>query len=526
MADAPDDIDDLRRHLGAALALMTEKAPGYRLGKAYYEGTRSEVFATVALEALLSQSAAFAPISLAHIPVDVIADKVELASVVTDGAGAEALSVVVDGNDLESESDDYVRKACYFGDYYAIIDPTEEEDDDAAKITAEGLRVTGSSPLSTIVVYDAKYGREARYGVKVWTVGSGALAQTKALLFYNDVTVRLASSLGVKDPKPTDFDYDVEPGEDADAAIILHPGGKILVKHLAIGGKPYGVPLHRKAWGPQDAVTKISATNLTNVDAQGFASRWALTDPAAEIDDDIDDDFGDNGPTTDPSNTDGITTATTGKSRVRSTPGAITILRGVKAVGQFTATGSDDFLKNLDWYVRVMAVATGIPLFEFDLTGEQPSGESRRRAEGRANKKAAKVKREAGAFFEAIGDTVLALLGSAGTVAATFNPSETSTDKDGLELVSLKIKTGVPVAQALLEAGYTEEQVAKWYPEGRPAITPEVLGILATALAQLGNAKTLGVLTDDDLVAMLPEILKGARGDIGPLPPADDDLVE
>ena len=98
-------------------------------------------------------------------------------------------------------------------------------------------------------------------------------------------------------------------------------------------------------------------------------------------------------------------------------------------------------------------------------------------------------------------------------VTATFNPSETSTDLDGLQLVSAKIKAGVPVTQALLEAGYTDEKVEEWYPEGEPHVTPELLGILAAALGQLGQAKTLGVITDVELADMLPSILTAARNE-------------
>ncbi|MET0911412.1 MAG: hypothetical protein ABWZ99_18250, partial [Ilumatobacteraceae bacterium] len=234
-----------------------------------------------------------------------------------------------------------------------------------------------------------------------------------------------------------------------------------------------------------------------------------------EVDDDIDDDFGDAGPdTSGAAPSDGVTTATTGNSRVRSVPGAIALLRGIKEVGQFDATPTEHFLKNLDWYVRVMAVATGVALFEFDLNGEQPSGEARRRAEGRSNKKAAKIKRQAGAFFAELADTILGLVGiDEATVAVNWNPSETATDKEGIELVALKIANGVPIPKALLEAGYTDEDVAEWYPKGQPHITPNVLAILAAALQQLGQAKTLGAITDEELRDMLPTILTAARGE-------------
>jgi hypothetical protein len=70
-----------------------------------------------------------------------------------------------------------------------------------------------------------------------------------------------------------------------------------LLIHLRVDGQPYGRPIHAKAFGPQDAITKISATNLSTVDAQGFPTRYALLDPMAEIDDDLDDEFGTDGPT-------------------------------------------------------------------------------------------------------------------------------------------------------------------------------------------------------------------------------------
>ncbi|MFM9653852.1 hypothetical protein ACKI1S_48680, partial [Streptomyces galilaeus] len=75
------------------------------------------------------------------------------------------------------------------------------------------------------------------------------------------------------------FELDYSADGEPEDAYLEHDGGKMLLAHLAIGGKPYGVPVHRKAYGPQDAITKISANNLVNVEAQGLPSRWALVDP-------------------------------------------------------------------------------------------------------------------------------------------------------------------------------------------------------------------------------------------------------
>ena len=521
MANAPTDLDKIRADLGRALKLIDKMSPDYRKAQQYYDGTRAEVAGSTVAKAIISQAQG-TPISFAHIPVDVIADKVELASITaTESAARAAIETWYEANNLGDESEDWVRKACYFGDYYAVTDPTGLDEDGA--FTIEDIDTVGMSPLSTVVVYDKKTERIAQYGLHVWDSGTEKRPETRAILYYDDCSIKLVDTTGGRGTDPSGFTFDYPDGGEPDDAILEHDGGTMLIRHLAIGGRPYGVPLHKRAWAFQDAIAKISANNLVNVDAQGLPSRWALLDPNAEVDDDIDDDFGTDGPNSvSEGRGDGQRGATKG-SRVRTMPGAIAMLRGVKQVGTFDQGDTSGFLGNLDWYVRGMAVATGIPLFEFDLNGEQPSGEARRRAEGRANRRANSVKTQAAGFFKGLADTVLGLVGATGDVSVTFNPSETATDKEGLELVSAKVKAGVPIRQALLEAGYTDVQVNEWYPDDAK-LSPEIVALLGTALAQLGNAKTLGVLTDDDLVAMLPDILTGARGE-GPVVVDDPDAT-
>lgn len=510
MADAPETLNDLRRDLKRAIGIIDERRPDYLTGRDMYDGSRVEVAASKYVRKIVNANADAFPISIAHIPVDVIVDMVELTAIeAKDAASDKVLSTVVEANDVAEGAEDWLRKAAYFGDYYAIVDPTEEDGD--GNITPESIRWVGSSPLTTVVTYDEADERTALFGAKVWLRGK----TWHARLYYDDYTVKLVMPKGAKTISARAFDLDLEPGQEPEEAFIEHPGGRMLIEHLAIDGHPYGTPLHRKIWGPQDAITKISASNMANVEAIALPSRWALLDPMAEIDDDIDDDFGEAGPNTvaGSASDDGMTGVSRG-SNVRSVPGGISFLRGITKVGTFDAGEGNVFLANLDWYMRVGAVATGIPLFEFDLKGDQPSGESRRRAMARALKKAKRVRRAAGAFLESIAETTLAVLGKPATgVTATFYPIETSTDKEGIELVGLKIGTGVPVRDALLEAGYTDEQVDKWWPEKAPAVTYDILKTLASALAQLGTAKTLGVIDDTELAEMLPTILTAARNE-------------
>jgi len=517
MTNAPDTLEELRRDLARALTVIADRADDYIAAKEYDDGKRAEYADSKAAEAVIRQTER-TPLSFAHIPIDVVSDKVALASISAPDAGARrALETWMEANDIDDESNDWIRKACVFGDYYVVTDPIGLDEDGA--FTIEDIDSVGMSPLSTVVVYDKKTQRVAQFGAHFWDAGTKLEPETRAVLYYDDCSVKLtAPKADASDASLFVLDIDPSKGEEDEDAYLEHEGGRMLIAHLAVGGKPYGVPIHRKAWGPQDAITKISANNLVNVDALGLPSRWALIDPNAEVDDDIDDDFGTDGPTTSPVNSDGSRDATTGR-RVRTVPGAVQFLRGVKQTGTYEGAETTGFLANLDWYVRAMAVACGIALHEFDMKGDQPSGESRRRAEGRQNRIAARVKRQATAFFRELADTVLGLVGITADVAVTFNPSETSTDKDGLELVAIKAKAGVPLRQALLEAGYTDDQLNKWYPADAPAFSVETMGLVAEVLSKLGTAKTLGVLDDAAIAAMVPELFQyvATVGDSDPI---------
>lgn len=522
--DAPETLADLQEHLRRALKVIADRTELYTEAKEYYDGTHAEVFDSTAAESVVSQSKK-TPVSFAHIPVDTLSEKIDLSSVVAADANAmRALVAWLDANEIEDEATDWVRLACTFGDYYVVTDPLGEDEDGTA--LPDEVTAIGMSPLSTVVVYDKKTGRTKQYGAHFWDAGSTDQPVTRAWLYYDDCSVKLRAD-GKNVTSADEFTLDVEVGGDYEDAFIDNEAGKMLISHLAIGSKPYGTPVHKKAWGPQDAITKISANNLVNVDAQGLPSRWALMDPTAEIDDDMDDDFGTDGPSTSAADSDGRRGATNGR-RTRLVPGAVEYLRGVKETGTYDSGDSDPFLSNMDWYVRAMAVATGIPLFEFDLKGEQPSGESRRRAEGRANRTAKRIKRNFGAFVEELADLMLTLVGHPSEVTVTFTPSETATDKDGLELVALKMKNGVPLRQALLEAGYTDEQVEEWYPKGTPAFSPDVASTIAETLSKLGSAKTLGAITTAGIEAMIPELFEYAalveEGGIETLPESTADV--
>lgn len=523
MADAPDTLDAVLDDLGRGLKLIADKADGYELARKMYEGTADEVVASPSLYRRLKANAEAHRLSFAHIPVDALVDKLHLSGITADGSAGDRLATLFDELDFDDEADDWHVKACYFGDYYVIVDPREETEDGEAV----SVSVAGSSPLSTVMVYSSRDERSPLYGVKRWAEGTGVKRRWHAAVFYDDATVLLVTPEGQGEAAPTKPDAflpNLDESGEAGSERVPHEGGRKLLVHYAVDGKPYGKPLHRKAFGAQDALTKINATNLAAVEAQGFPVRYALADPEAAIDDDLDADFGTDGPGTAPADGDGMTGATRG-SRIKSEAGTLAILRGIKSVGEFREATPDGALKNLEWYVRAMAVITKTPLYEFDLGGEQPSGESRRRAERPLLKRAERVARAIGNAHKTLADTLLAVSGIApdeANVSVKWAPLDSSLDADGFELVALKIKAGVPLRDALIEAGYDAQTVEGWgYTKDAPGFSLEAVALIADALTKLGTAETLGAVTKAEAAALLPSVLTAATSE-GPAVDADE----
>jgi hypothetical protein len=89
-----------------------------------------------------------------------------------------------------------------------------------------------------------------------------------------------------------------------------------------------------------------------------------------------------------------------------------------------------------------------------------------------------------------------------------WEPIASYDDADMWATVDAKVSAGVPLRTALTEAGFTDEQVEAWYPEGTSARTAKEIAVLADAIQKLGAATTLGVLSKEEARALLPEDIK------------------
>jgi hypothetical protein len=286
------------------------------------------------------------------------------------------------------------------------------------------------------------------------------------------------------------------------------------VLHFRPDSKPYGTPVNARGYGAQDAITKLNASDMATIDYVVLPQRYALLDPDAEEDDDIAEDFNDHelldGPALD---IDPSRMVSRQGGKLKALPGSTWLLRGVKTVGQFEPIQGTPFQDREEFQIRSMAVLTGTPIYEFAPDeGAAPSGEARRRADGKITKHARKVMGTFGSEWSKAGELALKMLNLKGkTVEPVWMPAEVSTDKEGMELVSLKTENGVPVVQALKEAGYTDEQISEWFPKSdKVMLSIDMLKNIGPAMQALGQSITLGSASEDDVRKMVPWLLTGA----------------
>lgn len=486
MADSTDDIL-------AGLTELAEAEPDYRDAKRYFENETPEFITSPKLRARIGAMGKKFRINIAKKPVTAVVDRLEIAAVTVpdnEAATKRLVEEVWDENELWLEAPIIMRRACQFGDEYVFL-----SDEDGKPI------IERSGALNTRIVYDPERPRRPKYGIKAWPIGSGDKQRMRVNLYYPPTDPgggrceKWITRIGAKGTDARDWEKFLAQGLDTETDEPVEAWPLPLdywpLYHFRTD-RPYGVPLHKEAYGAQDALNKLLVTLVATIDEHGFPIRYRLTEGSVEEGEDDLDDFGviDDAATEPPDK---------GKptSKLRSGPGEFWSLEHTKGAGQFPAADPDVFLKPADWYLRAAAFATDTPLHMFDPGGDQPSGDSRRQAEGTLTKKVDQIEAHFEATWSNLLSDALKILGVDGKVDVQWTPSQTVDDLEGWQTAQAKIEAGVPVRQVLLEAGYDATQVDAWLKgtdEQDLARRVQMLGEMAKAVRDLGTGVGMGVV--------------------------------
>jgi len=143
----------------------------------------------------------------------------------------------------------------------------------------------------------------------------------------------------------------------------------------------------------------------------------------------------------------------------------LTILNKEAKVGSFPATDLTTYLDTINALIAYAAQIKGIPLHTLTMSGQFPSGESLKTAEGPLVARVQDTQTDFGDVWE---DALAFGLRIAGTVedariVALWQPAASRAEGDQVALIAKKVQeTALPVAQAWKELGYDEGEIAEF----------------------------------------------------------------
>jgi hypothetical protein len=493
-----DELVDPRADLMYGIGELKEARPGYDQAQVYYEGKVPEVFTSHRIRRALAVHHIDFDLNFAKTSVNAVTNRLEIAAVTSpDKATNDLISKIWQDNQLNLEMPDLFRRAGEYGDAYLMVLPVEDEQGNTIRVD-----MFYNSPQTVRVIYSEDNPRKKAYTIKKWCEGP----YHRVELLYDDRIERWTTGKNSKGDKPNDWLHWPADPEDPESWVLDHDWNEQPVFHYRTD-RPYGVPEHYGAYGPQNAITKLQATHMGTVDYQGAPQRYALTENANTDTSDLEPGDFDGGDWPFPEQ--GVGPSDSGEdSSLKAGPGEMWLLRGFKGVGQFDAADPAVFLGPIDFNVRAMAQITDTPLRMFDpQSSRQRSGVSYQEEDGPFISKVKNRQTSYGATTHEAFVFALRRLGIVDPVVTVdWVPAKSVTDAQGWQTVNEKIRAGVPRRQALMEAGYRAEQVDEWLTgvdDSELQRRVDILASLADSAQKLGSAAALGAVTSDQVTALM-----------------------
>lgn len=476
--------------LTRAVTEINKHCDDYRYADAMYRGTVEEIFASSSrIVALLKEASKHYRTNLAGVVVDAVLNGLEITSVTIPNATGqtdEKLTQVFkekvwDANELDLYLPDWLREVGKEGDAYLVVWQGDEDG------TCE---VHIRKPVGARMFYDQENVRVKKFFAYLWKEDSPK--RTRVNLMYPDRVEKYVSN--AKEPK-SDKDFITFEEEGDGGWPVVVPYEELAAFH-GRSDHPYGVPDHYNAYGPQNQLNKIIATDMGSLDFTGFPQRAALQDAPVEDDGDLWDDA-------DNESTGGTGIEQDGDSQLVAHPGSLWMLKNTKSLVSLPAADADNFLKRIDKAAQLMSAATGTPIRFFNGTqGQTPSGASLREDDARLTARRIMRQMLAGATLrDAFTFAMRKVLGytDCPEVVINWKPARRAELLDEWQTIQAKQAAGVPRDVTLLEAGYTPDQIEEWSesaPDPGEGLTArvELLERLAGAAEKLAGAAELGAL--------------------------------
>jgi hypothetical protein len=266
----------------------------------------------------------------------------------------------------------------------------------------------------------------------------------------------------------------------------------------------YGVPEHRNAYGPQNAINKLIAVQMATSDAQGFPARFALQ-KSSTIDQNAFDEPDDDELPPDAHS-----------SSIEDRPGVINLLKDIDQLIQLAPADHKGFLDPMLTYIKFMSYVTSTPMSFYDTMGQMPNAATQRENTAPLIKKCEARKRVMTPTIERFTEFMFFLIQPQESVRPVVHvqwaQSQMVDDLPGWQVLAGKLATGVPFFQVMQEAGYTMAQIAGW-PTPSTGFTARIALVLQVAQAAqaLAPAIAAGVLSDVQASSLIDQMIKDVK---------------
>ncbi len=427
----------MNKDIEQAISSLRANAGRYEKPERYYNGDHDLAFATEKFENTFGTLFREFALNLCPVICDAVRDKLRVTGFSVEDGGAGRRNVedlrsdafrIWQANKMATRSGEIHKEALKCGDAYMFAWPDER-----------GAATLYPNKASCItVVHDSERPGNIRWAAKLWT---NADRHIRLNIFYPDRTERFISRTKSEVlPDPSDMVPFADGSSAVSNSIIPNPYGVVPVFHftnnadLGQSGRSELDP----AMPVQDGLNKSVLDMLVAMEFSAFRQRWAA---GIEVEYDAE-----------------------GKTVAPFVSGVEHLwISGNQnaSFGDFEAAQLEQFLKVKDSFRIDMASVTGTPLHYFlQNNAGLPSGEALKKSETRFIAKIRDRQENFGQVWADVMAFALRIEGKTGARLITEweDPSPLS-EREFLENILLKRQIGLPVEQALIEAGYGSADV-------------------------------------------------------------------
>lgn len=423
-----------------ALECLKAKQKHYGTFATYADGRQPLIFATDAFQTAFGSMFKGLSYNRCRSVVDAFANRLIVTGWETPGTdgqddplGAQAQDVW-DRTRMPKRQGELFAEAFRAGDAYVIVWPG---DDGLARLDINRGHLI-------YPVYDDEEPERLSYAVKCWCITHGADKGKWRVNVYDAEVITRFISKGSSDEFPEKLNSMI-PYEGRDGAEITNPYGRVPVFHFGnnadTGSLGYSelvdvIPL-------QDGLNKSVADMLIAGEYVAFPQRWVVG--AAPVRNQF-----------------------TGEEeeQFKAAVDRVWAVDDYQAkFGQFEPANMEQYTKSQDaWDLKISRVSS-VPVHWLSLTGEFPSGESLKTAEGPF---VSKCKDRQVGFGGTLSDMqTFALQVERGAaqpldtpVTPIWAPAETRSDQEALNAAAMKKSLGISDEQIWKELGYSEDEIA------------------------------------------------------------------